>query len=73
MSEQNNEAGELTLTPIELRSGLWLKLVAHYEKELHSLRVKNDGNLQPEETAKTRGRIAEIKKLLALDPSRTGE
>jgi hypothetical protein len=73
MSAPTPAADELQLTPIELKSGLWLKLVEHYTAELKTLRKKNDGNLQPDDTARLRGRIAEIKKLLALDPSRTDE
>ncbi len=55
------------LTAEELHSTAWLKIRSHYECELEKLRSKNDGDQPPEATAKLRGRIMEIKKLLALE------
>ena len=57
----------LILAPIERQSAIWLKLKKHYEARLELLRAKNDGNLDAIETVRLRGRIAEIKGLLALD------
>jgi hypothetical protein len=49
------------------QSAVWLRLRAHYEARLLLLRSSNDGNLSAEQTAKIRGRIAEVKALLALE------
>lgn len=54
------------LTATDLNSPTWIKLRAHYEAELIKARAKNDGNLSAEDTARLRGRIAEIKGFLAL-------
>lgn len=51
----------------DINSATWAKIRTHYEGELASLRKKNDGNINTEETARLRGRIAEVKALLALD------
>jgi len=45
---------------------LWLRLEAHLQQTLAELRVLNDASLPPERTENTRGRIAQIKALLAL-------
>lgn len=58
----------MTLSNEERQSALWLKLRAHLEDRLEALRFQNDGDRTPEETAKIRGRIAEVKNMLALDP-----
>lgn len=39
----------------------------HLEQRLEVLRAQNDGDLNPEKTAKTRGQIAEVKRILSLD------
>lgn len=57
---------EEVLSDLERKSAVWLKVKAYYEKRLATQRSKNDGDLPAEITAKTRGRIAEIKELLAL-------
>lgn len=54
------------LSDIERKSAVWLKLKAHLEERLENHRSKNDGDLSGDLTAKTRGRIAEIKELLKL-------
>lgn len=56
----------LILTIEERRSPLWRKLAEHYESRLESLRNQNDGDRVDVETAKLRGRIAEVKLLLSL-------
>jgi hypothetical protein len=48
-------------------SPTWTKLREHYEKRLATLRAQNDNEQPAEETAKLRGRIAEVKRLLAMD------
>ena len=56
----------LILTIEERRSPLWRKLAEHYESRLESLRNQNDGDRTDVDTAKLRGRIAEVKLVLAL-------
>jgi hypothetical protein len=54
-----------TLTPGEQQTPLYIKLRKHWEARLQELREKNDSAaLTPEETARLRGRIDEIKLLL---------
>jgi hypothetical protein len=55
------------LSQAEQQSALWLKLKEHALKRLEQLRVQNENNLDATETAKLRGRIAEIKSFLKLD------
>lgn len=55
------------ITEIESNSALWQKIKAHYEARLQTLREKNDVDNDENRTIKLRGRIAEIKALLALD------
>lgn len=50
----------------ERTTGLWLKLKGHLEARLQRARVRNDGNLSPDETALVRGEIKALKGLLAL-------
>jgi len=49
------------------QSAVWLRLKEHYEARLTLLRSSNDGQLTAEQTAKIRGRIAEVKALLSLE------
>lgn len=56
----------MTLTEIERNSAVWQKLKPYYEKRLETLRRQNDGNLNREQTAKLRGRIAECVGVLSL-------
>lgn len=58
---------EPVLTDGDSFNPLWLKLKAHFEARLEVLRSQNDGNLDPEATAKMRGRIAEVKYFIGLD------
>ncbi len=54
------------LLPTDLVSSTWLKIEKHLEERLNNLRAKNDNeNLKEHETAAMRGRIAEIKAMLA--------
>jgi len=55
-----------TLTPAERDSALWKKIEAHYEAHILTLRTMLEGDRTPDVTAKLRGRIAEVKNLLAL-------
>jgi len=56
----------MKLTAGEIQSALWQKLGAYLEERLDRYRLKNDGNLDHDYTAKLRGRIAELKEMLAL-------
>lgn len=60
----------MKLDAIEKQSALWRKIEAHLLSRLALMRQRNDGNLDPTETAKVRGRITELKDLIALgEPS----
>jgi len=50
----------------DFTSDTWKALVIRYESRLEDLRRKNDGDLNEIQTAKLRGRINEIRELLAL-------
>lgn len=63
----------MTLTEHDKRSTLWLKLEAHLNERVEMYRKQNDGNLSPEETIRVRGRIAQLKEILALnEPMQAG-
>ena len=49
------------------QSAVWMRLKEHYEARLTLLRSSNDGSITAEQTAKLRGRIAEVKALLNLE------
>jgi hypothetical protein len=58
----------MILTAIDKGSDLWRKLKEHYESRRQEHRVANDnGRLTDLETARLRGRIAELGDLLDLD------
>ena len=59
----------MNLNRVEAQSAIWLKIKQHLEGRIATLRSKNDGDLDILETAKLRGRIAELKALIALDES----
>lgn len=56
----------MKLDKADLRSSLWIRLSAHLNERLEEERVRNDGRLNPEETSRLRGRIAQLKEILAL-------
>lgn len=56
----------MKLTEEELNSPLWAKLKDHWSKRLLSLRAENDKNLNDIDTARLRGRIAEVRANLDL-------
>lgn len=60
-------AKQFYLEPHEAQTALWKKLKSHYEEQLDLMRKQNDGALDDIQTAMIRGRIAEVKKFLALD------
>ena len=53
------------LTSGEKATPLWRKLSRQLDERLATLRQQNDADLTPEQTEKQRGRIAEVKRLLA--------
>ncbi len=56
----------MKLTEHELASPLWRKLKEHWEARMEQLRSENDKNLNEIETARLRGRIAEVKASLDI-------
>ncbi len=54
------------LQPQDRTNPLWMRLEAHMRKQLAELRPRNDAHLPPKRTADIRGRIAQLKELLAL-------
>lgn len=57
---------EFILSPQERNDPLWLRLSAHYNARLNTLRVQNDTTKPHEATEKLRGQIQEVNLLLAL-------
>lgn len=55
------------LTAEDKSSSLWKRLRDQLEQRLSELRAKNDGALDANDTAKLRGQIAEVKRLLSLE------
>ena len=53
----------------DIQSATWMKIKEIYERRLEKIRIRNDSTLDPEKTARTRGQIEEIKRLLALGES----
>lgn len=56
----------MKLDPIETRSAAWMKVEHFLRERLEVLRCRNDGALTVEETSNLRGRIAQVKEILAL-------
>lgn len=56
----------MELTPPDRQSETWNKIKTHLTARLQTLREKNDGPLDPIQTAQLRGEIGECKKLLAF-------
>lgn len=56
----------LALTQEEKRSQIFLKLMDHWNKRLKTYRLQNDGDKDDKSTANLRGRIAELKAMIAL-------
>ncbi len=65
-SPNNTPPKAFILNPAELANPVFVKLVEHWEEELGRLRAQNDADLDEIETAKLRGRIAQLKQNLAL-------
>lgn len=60
---------EPVLLPGDLTSPTWLRLKKHFESRLEYWRMKNDGRHDAIETARIRGRIAQITAFMALGDS----
>ena len=58
---------QFALSYEEKRSPLWKKLCAHWETRLESLHSQNEGDKTDIETAKLRGRMAELRLNMALN------
>lgn len=56
----------MRLTEQEMQSAVWLKLQAFMGERLQSLRCQNDGDLTLDQTNRLRGRVAQLKELLAI-------
>jgi len=52
------------LTPLEAQSTLWKKIEREITAMRDNARVRNDGNLTADQTAKVRGEIAVCKTIL---------
>lgn len=55
------------LTSSDANSATWERIKKHLEERIERHRRENDKGLSMEDTAKLRGRIAELKYLLDLD------
>lgn len=63
----------LELSIADKRSPLWRALEDHLNQRLAACRAQNDASQSVEKTEKLRGRIAELKGLLALAAERQTE
>lgn len=66
MTDALKQEPEFRLEKGDLSSPTWSKLRRHMEAQLDKLRRENDKDADPVRTAKLRGRIAQLKNLLAL-------
>ena len=58
---------EPLLNDVERQSAIWRKIKAHLEARLVLMRERNDRSQGEAKTERLRGRIAEIKYIVALD------
>lgn len=56
----------MKFTEAERTSAAWVRLEKYLKDELDILRIRNDGDADQLGTAKLRGRIYEIKKILSF-------
>lgn len=56
----------MVIDQVERSSFLLKKIKDHIETRISELRKKNDNDLEEKETARMRGRLAELKELLRL-------
>lgn len=57
----------MKLTPIEAQSAVWVKVREHIQGRIDAHRRRNDGDMDPIQTARLRGRIAEDLILLEME------
>jgi len=57
---------DFRLSPGDRSANLWARLKVHIEERLQKARERNDGDLDPVQTARLRGEISCLKRLLAL-------
>jgi hypothetical protein len=69
---QQPDLTDLTLSERDRISDVWLRLRERLLARLDLLRRQNDHEMTPEKTAQLRGRIAELKNLLAAGESQDG-
>lgn len=55
------------LTHVEKDSPLWNRLMGYLDARLKRLRIENDADRTPEQTARLRGRIDEVKLMMGLN------
>lgn len=64
----------MKLNQHEISTPLWQKLEAHYQERIAKARMRLEANCPPDETARLRARIAEIKEFLDMaQPGREKE
>lgn len=69
MTKPTDNDDPFKLTDTERHSQAWARIRLQLEARLDRYRAKLEGNLQHDETTKLRGRIAEIRNLLAAGES----
>lgn len=60
----------IELSETDKQSAAWGKVQAYLTQRLAELRISNDGDCSPDATARTRGRIAEVKAMMQLGTDR---
>lgn len=60
------EDEDFHLTDGERNSQIWARLNKHFEKQLETLRAKNDGPLSHDDTLALRGQIRNLRAVIAL-------
>lgn len=63
----NTPEDRFTLNQQDLDSATWARLKKHFAQRIDVLARRLEGDLNDRETANFRGRIAELRALLALD------
>jgi hypothetical protein len=69
MSTETEDSGELELSRNDRNSPLWLRIEGYLNARIELHRRRNDADLAPDQTARLRGQIAELKNLLAAGES----
>lgn len=63
----------MKFTPADRADPMWQRLRAYIVERIEYHRTQNDNDLTPEQTAKVRGRIAELTGILRLSEDRPEE